>query len=708
MSVILGENGGLPTTALANGHLTLTEDGDTIATELFDCNVTNVADIVILLDHSTSMLGIVGNRAKIYEKFYASIGSFIGELPFGSRYCVMPYTDSVTAVYPEQITSEEYYRQGSKQDSIDCIAGIRSLTFYGNTRVDASLPTAATKLAASTAPKKVIVLITDDVTLLPDSIGTELFRNGVKVFVLEVGKENAPTNFRLAQKTGGTYYQAVDTNLYSFYLKRIAEHIKAEHCMLRYTTNKPCPWNAAHTVAVTLDYNTTYKTNWHGYILPYTPNDTTPPIVALTAPTFTSRKISASEMYPCERGIKSFAPIQLSNFSQTAVAHTFPATVTDSLEVIDQFLPAFARYAAIDSAGNSVVKDVYYFPSEDTTEIAPLVFSSGVIDFGKKEAPCDTTVVISVTNPNNKTVSITSESSIGNPNEITSSLSPMIFSPFEEKNFSVRFSSSLLGAYQAQFTLQNDTSVMGTLKVSAQTFGRIHVWIDTATVGSFGDTGSITLRFQAKPNPINFDTIRFTLSYNSDLIEFLPERITCTSGSPLCRYSITPTILSGGKLEMQFIASPESYPFIIDSSDSYIRLPLRTYLSKSESSLLSIDNYFLSRNSLLSYSQGVLSVIDGCGDGILRSFLLDNNSLRITNITQRNDGELSISYESATNDDVYVAVKDILGRTVTSLRSTSKAGKNLLTIPTALSASSYILSIEHPHSRATLPFVVIK
>ncbi len=707
MSVILGENGELPTTGLTSGHLTLTEDGDTLATEIYDCEVSNVADIVILLDHSTSMLGIVGDRARIYEKFYESISTFIGELPFGARYSLLPYTDSITANYPQVQTSEEYYRQGSAQDSINCITAVRSLVFYGNTNVDAAIPIAIKKLTASGAPKKIIVLITDDFTLFPDSLGTQIFRAGIKAFVMETGKENAPTNFALAQRTGGTYYQAVDTLLFGHYMKRIAEHIKAEHCMLRYTTNKPCGWNTLHTVGLTLDYKNMHQTKWHSYVTPPAPNDTIAPVIVSSSPTYTSRVLRAQENYPCERGLQAFGATTLSNFTKYSIKSNYPYQASDSLEVINPALSAYALYTSKDSAGNESTRFVYYVPPEDSSTIQPLIFSGNVIDFGRNEAPADSTISLTLRNPNLKPITIKSITSNGNTKEIIVSLPSMKFEPLEEKKITVRFSSALLGDYNAKFILQGETSILGSLNVQAQSFGRIHVWIDSSKVGSFGDTGSIVLRFRAKPNPINLDTLRFTLNYDSDLIEFITSKITCSPGSVLCTYSIRPTILANGKLELKFIAGSESYPIAIDSADSYLILPLRTYLAKDQSSLLSIDNYYASYHSPLSSTAGVLTVDDGCGDSYIRSYLNDKNALRITSISKSSDG-VGIDYTSATDGNVTLIVSDIMGRIVTSQTTVSKSGHNTCFINSTMASGSYILTLENSGSKALLPFAIIK
>jgi hypothetical protein len=708
MSVILGENGGLPTNALTSGHLTLTEDGDTIATDVNDCQISGTADIIILLDHSTSMLGVVSKNPAIFEKFCSSVSTFISQLPFGSRYALLPYTDTVTADYPQQQTTEQYYRKESKQDSIDCIAAIKSLVFYGNTNVDAALPVAMKKLTASNAPKKIIVLITDDFTLIPDSIGQELFRAGIKVFVMETGKDNAPTNFTLTRKTGGTYYQAGDTNLYSFYLKRIAEHIKAEHCMIRYTTNEKCPWNTLHTVAVTLDYKTMHKSNWHGYITPHAPIDTIPPALSFSSPTLTSRVVRALEDYPCERGLESFSSLTLTNFAQYPLVKAYPFNASDSLEVIDPLLPAQAIYIAKDSAGNESRKVVYYFPISDTSSIQPLVFSSDVIDFDRKEAPIDTTVSIKLINPNSKPVSINSINAIGNTKEISTTFSAMTFAPFEEKNVDVRFASSLLGNYNTQYTLQGDTSILGTLKAGGSTFGRVQVWIDSSTVKAFGDTGSVVVRFRAKPAPLNLDSLIVILDYDSDLIDFITGRIELPNGSPLSSYAMSASPQPGGKFELKFTRGPESLPVTIDSANTYIVLPLRTYLARNRVSLISVDSYVASFGSLLSSNQGSLSVTDGCGDSLIRAYLNDKNSLRITGISMKDASQLRINYNSLSDANAKIVITDILGRVVYSEDVEFRSGSNSYTLQRTIAAGSYILSIQSQSALCTKAFAIIR
>lgn len=708
MSVILGENGGLPTYGLTSGHLTLTEDGDTLATEVSECQISPNADIVILLDHSTSMLGTIGNTAKIHDKFFSSVGTFIGQLPFGSRYCLLPYTDSVTADYPQQQTAQQYYREEAKQDSIDCITAIKSLVFYGNTNVDAAIPAAIKKLSASNAPKKIIVLITDDFTLIPDSLGQELFRAGIKVFIMETGKDNAPTNFILARKTGGTYYQAGDTNLYSFYLKRIAEHIKAEHCMIRYTTNKKCPWNTSHTVAVTLDYKSTHKTNWHGYITPHAPVDSIAPAMAFSSPTLTSRVVRSSEDYPCERGLKSFSSLKLTNFTKYSLSRTYPFKAVDSLEVIDPLLPAQAEYIAMDSAGNESRKTLYYFPNIDTSSIQPLVFSSDLVDLGRKEAPIDTSVSIKLINPNSKPVTINSVNSIGDTKEITTTLSAMTFAPYEEKNVDIRFVSSLLGNYSTSYTLHSDDLIVGTLKASGSTYGRVQVWIDSSTVRSFGDTGSVVLRFRAKPTPINLDSLIVTLDYDSDLIDFITGRIELPIGSPLSSYTLSASAQTGGKFELKFTRDLGSAPIILDSTNAYNVLPLRTYLAKNRVSLISVDSYIVSFGSLLSSTQGLLSVTDGCGDSLMRAYLNDKNSLRITGISIKEGSQLTIHYNSLTDEDAKIVITDILGRTLVTEDVRSKTGLNTYTLTRSIHAGSYILSIQDERAISTKAFTIIR
>jgi hypothetical protein len=708
MSVILGENGDLPTNALTSGHLTLTEDGDTLATEVNECQISSNADIVILLDHSTSMIGTIGNTAKIHDKFYSSVGTFIGQLPFGSRYALLPYTDSVTANYPLQQTSEQYYREESKQDSINCIAAVKSLVFYGNTNVDVALPAAMKKLSTSIAAKKIIVLITDDFTLIPDSIGQELFRAGIKVFVMETGKDNAPTNFILARKTGGTYYQAGDTNLYSFYLKRIAEHIKAEHCMLRFVTNKKCPWNTSHTVAVTLDYKTTHKTNWHGYITPHAPADTSAPAIHFISPTLTSRIITASEDYPCERGLESFSSLSLINFTKHPFSRSYPFKDADSLEVIDPLLPAQAIYIAKDSVGNESRKTVYFFPIDDTSSIQPLVFSSVVIDFGRKEASIDTSISVKLINPNSKPVNIRSVTSTGNTTEITTTLSAMNFAPYEEKKVDIRFASSLLGNYNASYTLRSDDLTLGTLKVSGSTYGRVQVWIDSNTVASFGDTGSIILRLRAKPAPINLDSLIITLDYDSDLIDFISGRIELSAGSPLSTHTLSASRQPDGKFELKFTRGPGSLPITLDSASGYIILPLRTYLAQNRVSLISVDGYVASFGSLLSSTQGLVSVTDGCGDSLMRAYLNDKNALQITGILIKGASQLVINYNSLTDENTKIMITDILGRTLFTEDIHSKNGPNTYTFNRSILAGSYILSVQNQYGASTKPFAIIR
>jgi hypothetical protein len=706
MTVILGENGGLPTTALTSGHLTLTEDGDTLSKEVYGCEVSGNADIAILLDHSTSMLGTVGNRANIYESFYSSVAKFINRLPSGARYCVIPYTDTVRSVFPSYAYTD-YYMQGIKLDSINCLDSIRSLTFGGNTSVDSAIPVAIDRLSKSGGRKKIIVLITDDFTQNPDSLGTELFRNGIKLFVLETGKDNAPTNFALAQRSGGTYYQAADTMLYDFYLKKIAEHIKAEHCMVRYTTNKKCPWNSSHTVALTLDYGQVHKTNWHSYLTPHAPIDTIDPKITITSLQPTVFAVTATEDYPCERGLKSFNSVLLTNFTRSQGAYRYPYSAEDTLNVINALFPARADYAATDSSGNVSVKSVFYFPNPDTTQLLPIVSFPMSVDFGRKLAPIDTVITITLVNPNAKDIVITSITPSGNITNITTSLNPTTFTAYEQRDVDVRFRSSLLGNYSASYQLRGDTSSYGEIRAIGSTFGKLHVWIDTTTVKQFGDTGSITLRMSASPQPINLDSVVITLDYDKDLISFITSLFGCTPGSILCNYSLTTRETTDGKIELSFIRGPESLPITLDSTNSFIELPFRTYLAKNGASAISVSDYIASYGSILGYSAGYVRVIDGCGDSTIRAFLNDKNALRISSISLK-ENKLNVDVLSEEDLDVQLFITDILGKIIISETVRAHKGKNIFVTDRALPSGVYQIRIKSKSSIASLSFAVIR
>ncbi len=367
LKTTITENNRLPRPGALPSEFTISEDGKVVTHQLLDCDESNSAIIAVCLDRSTSMIGSAGNLFKVYESFLESFSTFTSSISAPTEYILIPFTDTIDISFPQGPNAT--YKAGSAKDSASFVNVIRNFTFFGNTNVDSALRYATILIEKTSFQQKAILLITDDFTRYPDSIKTILKNAGISLYVLELGKENAVSNYDLARYTSGVYLQATDSTTYKPLMKQIVGSITGEHCTLRYISQNPCPWYADHTVNVKLERNLDSKINFHSYKLGKNYLDTSAPIFQQNAPTIFTRFVEATEHFPCNRGIEKYYDSARVNFKYTHIERGYPESSSDSLLVIDTLQNASAYYIAIDSSGNRGVAHVTYAPNRDT--IAP-------------------------------------------------------------------------------------------------------------------------------------------------------------------------------------------------------------------------------------------------------------------------------------------------------------------------------------------------
>jgi hypothetical protein len=656
------------------------------------------------------MIGSAGDLNAVSRHFLKSFSQLTSHLSSSSRYALIPFIDTAETPLPRPPHTGAYYKPGSKADSIDFLKAIDTLEFGGGTNIDTALLAASYMLQFSFSANKAIVLVTDDIVRAPDSMARLLIESGIKLFVLEVGKDNAEKNFDLARKTGGTYYQASDSLTYDSYMSKVAELISSEHCTLSYRSPLQCPWNKNHSVSVRLDAGSLSKTNWHGYALSRTPSDTLAPAITMKSPLTTCRTLFASENYPCESGLMKLQDSILENFQRVPLDQTFPLTAGDSLFVIDPVKPARAIYVALDSFFNRSIATATYFPSKDTESLLPFIASKEFIDFTTKTAPVDTSVMIDITNPNNKTLTIDKILRYGAIGRITTDLtSPLTFQAHESKTVSLRFTTDLLGDYNAKYELYADTLKICTITGIGKTIGLVRLRIDTARAFT-GDTGTLNLSFDAIPAPINLDTLSFYLRYDGDLIEFHPDLPDCSGDNPLCNYNISYSQIDNSTLRIDlFLNKTEQHP-VLNFAAAILPLSFQSFLTQSSSSIIHIENINVSQGCIVTSDTGLIKVSDRCGDDLIRTLGLNSSGFSVQHISPNPaKSEVQIHYRSNMDAACKIRLFNSLGNICLSRQLETNKGPGIMTLNVGqLPSGRYILAITSSQGSTSAPIIVSK
>lgn len=375
-TVTVAENGSIPSPALTPSNFTVTDGGQAVSTQLVDCDDSRKVAVVVAIDHSGSMVASAGDGFnQIWPSFRDSFEDLFANLKPQSKYAVLPFTFTADVLYP-QPPAPPFYDALDAGHLASAMSVVNGLIFSGSTNVDNAIFKAAAALEYQPFETKAIVLVTDDFIHYPDSVLEHLQKLGIMLCVFQAGSDFTKYSFDIANATGGIYFQVADTSTYDEIMLEMAEHLSAEHCILQYTSPHPCPWYKSHPVSLTLARGTQTRNLLRSYTLGYNVNDTTPPPITEIAPTYITRRISATGDFPCERGLKEFRDSVRQNIGVFQRTRSFPSLASDSLRVQDSMQSAHAIYVALDSGNNRSTIEIFYTPQPDTLDPQIVLTSS--------------------------------------------------------------------------------------------------------------------------------------------------------------------------------------------------------------------------------------------------------------------------------------------------------------------------------------------
>ncbi|MEI8134936.1 MAG: hypothetical protein WCH46_07640 [bacterium] len=359
-------NGSLPQPGVAPNNLKITEDNFPVTNfEINDCDESGQAAVVFCVDASTSVLASAGDTWNIYPSYFNSFAKFISGIPAQSRYALVSFTDQVN-YYPAGARTGGFYKGQTPLDSNDFQFNLRNQQFKGFTNVDNAVNYCAGLLQLQPYKHKAIVLVTDD-GIIDTPFFDSLFKAwGITLYVMEIGSDGSPLNAKLAHVTGGLYMAAKDSGLHVPTMQMLSELTFGEHCLIRYPSTNPCPWVKLHDINLTLNYKGVSRTVDEQYYLGRSTVDVTAPLMTSVPSVYTTRLVSATENYPCTRGIRLFTDSAIFNFSKRSQIRQFPNYVADSLVANDTMQAAKAIYISSDSANNKSRIVVDYTPKSDT------------------------------------------------------------------------------------------------------------------------------------------------------------------------------------------------------------------------------------------------------------------------------------------------------------------------------------------------------
>lgn len=351
-------------------HIQILEDGQNISDfELNDCDESKDAAIAVLFDQSGSMQFTVNYNG--VDEFYDCFSAFLRSVPAPSDLALIPFNDTTWRNMPGSYHTYPFFKAGDMVDTTEFMDSVGGIPFVGNTDVDFALGYAVEVLKQSNKRKRAIVLVTDDGVSDDRYIQKLLIDNDIQIYILELDTDTIQNNLETAIVTGGKLYVPKDSSEYSPMMAQMAKDIFAKRCELRYVSKHPCPWWSNKILWVGLNYKAAKLSDLYTFSLRHNRVDSVAPAFEVTIPAEISRRVEASEVFPCERGIKSFTDSALVNFAKLKRVGDLPGSMYDSLVVADERYPASGYYVAIDSNGNRSITYIEYTPPPDT--LRPIV-----------------------------------------------------------------------------------------------------------------------------------------------------------------------------------------------------------------------------------------------------------------------------------------------------------------------------------------------
>jgi hypothetical protein len=221
----------------------------------------------------------------------------------------------------------------------------------------------------------------------------------------------------------------------------------------------------------------------------------------------------------------------------------------------------------------------------------------------------------------------------------------------------------LLGGWRSDWKISNDTMDLVSFAAIGNSIGKVAITIDTANVAHTQLASKFTIAISAIPAPINLDTISFTLDYDADLAELQPPVGTINN------YLLTPTAVSYGKIQYQLTRLDRNSPTTLAFGSSSFDVPFSCNVARNDTSLLLLENIFLSQQSTAAYSPGMITVASQCGDQTLRDYLNGHLPVLAKSVVPNPARTgITITFLSQEKTDIEVSLVNTLGEI--SLRKT--------------------------------------
>ena len=425
--------------------------------------------------------------------------------------------------------------------------------------------------------------------------------------------------------------------------------------------------------------------------------DKKPPQVTVTNPIATQYLGSATEVQPWDRGIMILSTFgALTNFVPAPPVFTDARHASISLTVTDPTKAASATIVAEDSAGNAVMQPISFAPGAQPG-LKPLQVATP-LDFGTILAGTTSTLPLTVTNPNGVPVTLKSVALSADDSEFSwMEAVPLTIGANASVTLHFTFSPKLIGHWNGGFAMSNDTMQLLQVTTIGNSTGTLRITLDTLSVAKGGDNGTLKLRFDATPKPINLDTIEFSLTSDQDIALLSALNQNCSMpDTGMCNYNITTAKDANGNYHYLFVRASKGFsPFIQSSLDSIV-IPVSTFVGPRPSTPVIISQTSAGAYCTVTTDTGLVTMGNICADPTLRAVLNNQLAVYLQSVTPNPAGsELRATLVShVEGQSVTYELLDVLGRCATRGTLNVSKGTSTCTIDLkAVRSGSYVFSI---------------
>jgi len=441
----------------------------------------------------------------------------------------------------------------------------------------------------------------------------------------------------------------------------------------------------------------------------FTTPDTQDPVCLLSTIDANTQQVASSDMKAWDRGIASMTVVSSVNMTPSAVTFTDKWHASIQGTRIDPSQNASLLIRSTDSVGHSCDMQMY-IPGDGKMPLQPLSAASP-INFGTRFAPITIGRTADATNFNADPVTITKVRSTGDVGVITFDDNlPITIDPGKTYQLPFSFSPVLLGNWYAQYIFSNDTMDLATVDLIGRSIGKVNVSVDTVQVAKAGDNGVLHVKVDAVPQPINLDTIKFTLDYGIDEVEVTgPAQLHCSGIEPICNYDLVWNPSPNGTAEITLIRKDLGLPSVLSFDSIAIDIPFTTYVSKSDKRTILVSAAAVSQGSEVTVSSGLVEIGSICADSTLRTAM--NGRLSTINSISPNPAHSDITVHVSSSDraSAVLSILDILGNVRMQITKELSQGENAVAVRTAgLPAGTYTVRLSSAGSISSRMIQVIR